>query len=64
MRLKNAIQECKDQGSDCVGVYGKNCSSMLDTQEYKLCKSGTVSSCAAGDYCKLGQKILTQGRNY
>ena len=65
MRLKSAIQKCTNLGSNCVGVHGRKCTSSPDIEEYRLCKSGTVSTCYdATNCCKLGQKILAQGRDY
>ena len=66
MRLKSAIQKCRELGNTCVGVYGKDCTStnISKPEEYKLCKSGIVSTCSLTNNCKLGQKILAQGRHY
>ena len=64
MRRKSAIQKCIELGSNCVGVNEKSCSSNSDIYEYKLCKSGLVSSCVTGKSCKLGQKLLTKGRHH
>ena len=64
MRRKSAIQKCIDLGSNCVGVHEKSCKSNSDIDEYELCESGLVTSCATDENCKLGQKLLTKGRHH